>query len=426
MRDVLGLILGGGRGPLLYPLTKRRSKAAVPLAGKYRYIDIPISNCLNCGLNRIYIVTQFQSVSLHRHIANTYKFDPFSQGFVEILAAQVTNEAADWYRGTADAIRQNIRYLYDEDAREVLILFDDQLYRFDFHQLLEVHRSQQADVTIAVVPVTRSQAAGLGLARLDSTGRVTDFIEKPQSDEQCAPFRLPDHWLEQRGLEPAGRQFLGSMGMFLFNRSTLFEILNPLGNDFVTEIFPRILPTHRIQAYLFQGYWEHLETIGSYHAASLALASDNPPFDFFSPEGVLYTRMRNLAASRIEAARLQQCLVSDGCTVGAGTRMERCVIGVRSRIGRDVTLRDAVILGANDYENEESRRQAARRGLPPIGIGDHSVLERVIADKNCRIGRNVRIVNRGRAQEGEGDNFVIREGIVVIPNEGVVPDGTVI
>jgi glucose-1-phosphate adenylyltransferase len=437
MRNVLGLILGGGRGPQLYPLTKHRSKAAVPLAGKYRYIDIPISNCLASGLNRIFILTQFQSVSLHRHIANTYKFDAFSHGFVEVLAAQVTNETAEWYRGTADAIRQNIRYLQEEGAREILILFDDQFYRFDFGRLLQAHRDQGAQVTMAVVPVSRSRACSLGIVKPDESSRAIAFLEKPDSDEQLDALQVPAEWLSNKGHWPGARGqaplsatqdpcFLGSMGIFLFNTEALFDILNmkPLGDDFSHEIFPRILESHRIYTYLFQGYWEHLDTIGSYHAANLALASDDPPFDFHSADGIIYTRMRNLPASRIEGAQLTQSLISDGCIVGAGSRLERCVLGVRSRVGQNVTLRDAVIMGANDFETEQAKESARKSGLPILGIGNDSLLERVIVDKNCRIGRNVRIVNRRRVQEDDGDNYVIREGIVVIPNEAVVPDGT--
>jgi glucose-1-phosphate adenylyltransferase len=428
MRNVLGLVLGGGRGPLLYPLTKHRSKAAVPLAGKYRYIDIPISNCLNSGLNRIFILTQFQSVSLHRHIANTYKFDPFSHGFVEVLAAQVTNETADWYRGTADAIRQNIRHLQDEAGREILILFDDQLYRFDFRLLLKAHRDAAADVTIAVVPVSRADAPGLGIIKADDTNRAVAFVEKPESKDQLDNLRLPGGWLARRGVAGPGMVFLGSMGIFLFNREALFDILNmkPLGNDFSREIFPRILESHRVQTYLFEGYWEHLDTICAYHAANLILAGDDPPFDFYSPEGIIYTRMRNLPASRIDGAQLTESLISDGCIVGKGSRLERCVLGVRSRVGRNVSLKEAVVLGANEFETKANKEGNRQRGLPLMGIGDDSILDRVIVDKNCRIGRGVHIINRRHVQEEDGDIYVIRDGIVVIPTETVIPDGTVI
>jgi glucose-1-phosphate adenylyltransferase len=428
MQAVLSLILGGGRGTRLYPLTKHRSKPAVPLAGKYRLIDIPISNCINSELNRVYVLTQFLSVSLHRHIANTYKFDPYSRGFVEVLAAQQTNEAADWYQGTADAVRQQVRYVQEDGCREVLILSGDQLYRMDFRQLLRMHRENQADVTIAVLPVSREQVPGFGIVRLDDSGRVVGFVEKPKTDAQLGPLRTPAAWLERQGVAARGREFLASMGIYLFTRDALFTLLNdqPLATDFGKEIFPRSLATHRVQAHLFDGYWEDLGTIKAYHEANLALASDDPPFDFHSPEGVIYTHMRFLPASRVGDAALAQCLVSDGCVLQSGARIERSVIGLRSRVGRNATIRDAVINGADRFETDAERAANRQRGLPDLGIGDGTVIERAILDKDCRIGRNVRLVNSRGVEEAEGDNYVIRDGIVVIPKASVVPDGTVI
>jgi glucose-1-phosphate adenylyltransferase len=426
VENILSLILGGGRGARLYPLTKYRSKPAVPIAGKYRLIDIPVSNCINSGLNRIYVLTQYLSVSLHRHISSTYKFDPFSRGFVEILAAQQTNETADWYQGAADAVRQNRRYILEDPGREVLILAGDQLYRIDFRQLLRTHRDYRADVTIAVLPVPRSQTPGLGIVRLDDSGRVIDFVEKPQTDEQLEPMRTAEEWLERKGLAARGRPFLASMGIYLFNRTILFDLLDaqPRTTSFGREILPASIHTHRVQAHLFDGYWENVSTLRAYHQANLALAGDHPPFDFHSPEGVVYTHMRNLPASRISAAHVEKCLISDGCVVEPGTRLERCVIGVRSRIGRNVTLRDTILLGANYFEPD--RPAGGGKRDPPLGVGDDSILERVIADKNCRIGRGVQIVNCRHLQEGAGDHYVIRDGMVVIPNGAVIPDGTVI
>ncbi len=428
MDDVLSLILGGGRGPLLYPLTKTRSKAAVPLAGKYRYINIPLSNCLNSGLNRVYVLTQFQSVSLHRHIANTYKFDPFSRGFVEVLAAQLTNEAADWYRGTADAIRQNARYLHEDSGRDILILSDDQLYRFDFRQLIEYHRANNADVTIAVAPVDRRQAQTLGVLTVAANGDVTAFVEKPQATEQLERLRAPSEWLTKGDERESGREYLGNLGIYLFRRETLFDLLHssPLGHDLTADLFPRMVSECRAKAYHFTGYWEHLDTIRAYHQAHMALAGDHPPFDFHSPEGVIFTRMRYLPASRVSAGRMEHCLISDGCVVGRNAVLERCVVGVRSVIGENVNIRESIIMGANYYENERDARQSLERGLPPLGIGKDTVLEGVIVDKHCRIGRNVRITNRDRPLEADGDNYAIRDGLVIIPDGTVVPDGTVI
>ncbi len=428
MQEVLSLILGGGRGTRLYPLTRDRSKPAVPIAGKYRLIDIPISNCINSEMNHIYVLTQFLSVSLHRHIANTYKFDPFSRGFVEILAAQQTNEAQDWYQGTADAVRQNTRYIEEEAYREVLILSGDQLYRMDYRQLVETHRRHGADVTIAVLPVPRTQVAGFGIVRLDDAGRVVGFVEKPKTEEQLAPVRTSPDWLRRQGVAAEGREYLASMGIYLFNRGPLLELLHarPLAADFGKEIFPRSLATRHVQAHVFDGYWEDLGTIQSYHEANLALAGDQSPFDFHSPEGVIYTHMRNLPASRVSGTSLEQCLISDGCVVQQGTSMTRCVIAVRSRIGHGAQIKDSIILGAERFETEAERSANRRQGLPDLGVGDGTVIERAIVDRNCRIGRNVRITDHGQSPDVESDRYVIRDGIVVIPKGTVVPDGTVI
>jgi glucose-1-phosphate adenylyltransferase len=428
MTDVLSLILGGGRGTRLYPLTKLRSKPAVPIAGKYRLIDIPISNCLNSGLNRIYVLTQFLSVSLHRHISHTYKFDPFDRGFVEVLAAQQTNEAADWYQGTADAVRQQARYVQEDSGQEVLILSGDQLYRMDLRLLLKTHRENRADVTIAVLPVPRDQVGSFGILRLDDAGLVTGFIEKPQNEADLERVRTPPDWMERRGIASKGRCHLASMGIYLFKRDILFELLNspPLATDFGKEIFPRSLRTHRVVAHLFDGYWEDLGTVKAFHEANLALATENPPFDFHSPEGVIYTRMRFLPASRFQGARVEQGLVSDGCVIQAGSLIERSVIGIRSRIGRNAVLRNSYIIGADEFETDAERAANRRRGIPNFSVGDNTVIERAIVDKDCRIGSGVRIVNARALTDAEGENYVIRDGIVVIPRGAVVPDGTVI
>jgi glucose-1-phosphate adenylyltransferase len=428
MQQVLSLILGGGRGTRLYPLTQLRSKPAVPVAGKYRLIDIPISNCINSGMQRIYVLTQFLSVSLHRHIANTYKFDPFSRGFVEVLAAQQTNETTDWYQGTADAVRQQIRYVVEDPCSDVLILSGDQLYRMDFQQLLKTHKESKADATLAVLPVPRDQVPGLGIVQLDETGRVLGFVEKPQTDEAIDSARTPPEWINQRGIVAGDRQHLASMGIYLFTRKALLELLNlrPLATDFGKEVFPRSIKSHKVQAHLFDGYWEDLGTVKAYHEANLALASDDPPFDFHSAEGIIYTRMRFLPASRVSGAKLSQCLISDGCVILGGADLQRCVIGVRSRIGRNATLRDTVILGADRFETDLDRRANQNMNRPDLVVGDGSVIERAILDKECRIGRNVKIINKRGVKDDEGENYVIRDGIVTIPRGTVVPDGTVI
>jgi glucose-1-phosphate adenylyltransferase len=428
MQNVLSLILGGGRGTRLYPLTALRSKPAVPVAGKYRLIDIPISNCINSGFKRIYVLTQFLSVSLHRHIANTYKFDPFDQGYVEILAAHQTNEAADWYQGTADAVRQQLRYVQEDPCSDVLVLSGDQLYRMDFRHLLRTHRQSGADATLAVLPVARSEVGGFGLVRLDDAGRIEGFVEKPQTEEALAPFHTPADWMEQRGVRAPGRPFLASMGIYCFTRQALLDMLGarPPATDFGKEVFPRSVRSHHLQAHIFGGYWEDIGTVRAFHEANLALAGEDPPFDFGAPEGVIYTRMRFLPASRLCGAALKNALVSDGCVIGPGARIERCVLGIRSRVGRNCTLRDTYLIGADRYETDTEREANRARGVPDLVVGDDCVIERAILDKDCRVGHNVRLVNRRGVQDEEGPNYVIRDGIIAIPRGTIIPDGTVI
>jgi glucose-1-phosphate adenylyltransferase len=422
MQDVLALILGGGRGARFYPLTLKRSEPAVPLAGKYRLIDIPVSNCINSGLSRVYVLTQYLSVSLHRHIAATYKGDAFNSGFIEVLAAQQTNETADWYQGTADAVRQNLRYVQADPCRDVLVLSGDQLYRMDFRRMHQTHRECRADLTVAVVPVTQASASGVGVVQVDAARRVTRMVEKPATEAELAPLRMP---ASQAG---DGREFLANMGIYLFRRELLFDLLHDdsAGHDLVLQVLTPRLASLRVYAHRFDGYWEDLGTIKSYHNAHMALAGDHPPFDFNSPDGDIYTRMRHLPNARVRAARVSQCLVSDGCEVRPGARLERCVIGLRSWIGAGAILSDTVMIGADRYETDADRAENRRQGIPDVGVGDRCVIERSILDKDCRVGRDVRIVNRDGLQSFDGENYVIRDGIVVLPNGTVVPDGTVI
>ena len=430
MRTVLALILGGGRGSRLYPLTRQRSKPAVPVAGKYRLIDIPISNCINSGLHTIYVLTQFLSVSLHRHIANTYKFDMFSHGFVEVLAAQQTNESADWYQGTADAVRQDIGYIEREAPDEVLVLSGDQLYRKDYRQLIETHRGHRADVTIAAIPVREDQTEGFGLLSMDDHGRITGFVEKPKTAEERAPFFTRAEWIERRGIAAAGRHYLANMGIYLFKTELLIEMLTakPLATDFGKEVFPRNYKTRRIHAHLFDGYWEDLGTIRSYHEASLALAGPNPPFDFFSPDGIIYTRMRNLPASRINGATLHHSMVADGCVVGPRTVIENSLLGVRSRVGTDAVIRDSVIIGSDEFETDAERAENARRRRPDLNIGDGAVIERAILDKDSRIGRGAKLTNEAGRTDADGPNgmYYIRDGIICVPRGSIIPESAVI
>ena len=428
MRHVISFILGGGRGVGLHPLTSYRSTPAVSVAGKYRLIDIPISNCINSGLQRIYVLTQFLSVSLHRHIANTYKFDPFSRGFVEVLAAQQTNEAADWYQGTADAVRQQIRYVLEDSCQHIVILSGDQLYRMDFQHLLKTHIDTNADATLAVLPATRDQVPGFGIVQLDDTGRVTGFVEKPKTPEAIDACRTPAGWMDKQGIPGKGREHLASMGIYVFKREALLSLLmaRPLATDFGKEIFPRSIKTHRVQAHLFDGYWEDLGTVKAYHEANLALAGDAPPFDFHSPEGVIFTRMRFLPASRMQGAKLKHCLVSDGCVIEEGAELDMCVVGVRSRIGKGAVVRNTVILGADRFETDEERAANRAAGRPDLLIGEGTSIDGAILDKEVRIGRNVRITSKADAMDTESETHVVRDGVVVIPRGTVIPDGTVI
>jgi glucose-1-phosphate adenylyltransferase len=429
MHDVLGFILGGGRGAGLFPLTQLRSTPAVPIAGMYRLIDIPVSNCINSGVRRIYVLTQFLSVSLHRHIANTYKFAPFRQGFVEPLAAQQTNEAADWYKGTADALRQNLRYLQSDPARDFLILSADGLYRMNFTDLIRTHRDSKADITVAVSPVRRNQVAGLGIVRLDEHHRILELVEKPRLQDQLDALRAPASWLKKQGFSGSDKEYLANMGIYLCRREVLLDLLQsqPEAVDLVTQHFARIVGSHHLQAHLFDDYWQDLGgSIRAYHEANLALAGEQPPFDFHIPDGVIYTRMRNLPASRVCASHLDHALISEGCVIEEGASLERCVIGQRMRIGKGVVMKETILTGADRIESESQRQENRQQRIPDIGVGDGSTLIRAIIDKDARIGRNVKIVNKEEVREADGPNYYIRDGIVVIPKRAVVSDGTVI
>jgi glucose-1-phosphate adenylyltransferase len=425
MRNVISLVLGGGRGTRLYPLTKFRSKPAVPVAAKYRLIDIPLSNCLNSGLNRIYVLTQFNSVSLHRHIRRTYTFDAFSGGFVEILAAQQTIDNANWYQGTADAVRQNLRYLQQPGIEYVLILSGDQLYHMDFADMLATHQRTGADVTIATLPVHSSQASALGIMRIDETGRVRGFLEKPKTPEDVALVRTEPEWIDSLGLASRGRDCLASMGIYLFNRDTLVDVLSKTEYpDFGKEIFPAAIRARKVQAYLFDGYWEDIGTIKSFYHANLELARPDPPFDLHLPTVPIYSRARFLPPTQTEGAAIRRSLLADGCIIDDGATIENSIIGVRCRIGRNVTIRNSILMGNDFYQTPGQISADLSAGLPPIGIGDNTLIDGAIVDKNCRIGRNVQISNpRGLASSPETPEALIADGIICIPKEATLPDG---
>lgn len=417
MDDVLGIILGGGRGTRLFPLTLHRSKPAVPIGGKYRLIDIPISNCLSSGLRRIFVLTQYNSESLNNHVSQTYKFDAFSSGFVRVLAADQTEEHPDWFQGTADAVRQSLRHFQQHRYKEALILSGDQLYHMDYRRLLDTHRRHVADATVAVTPVPAEQAGAFGILKVNRQGRIVHFEEKPR------PERLAGLASEVSGAEPT---FLASMGIYVFNRDALEKAVQDRGLvDFGKNVIPDAVPRLRVQAHVHRGYWEDVGTIRSYYLANLALCQPVPPFDFYESGRPVYTHPRFLPATKFEECRVRNALVSEGSIV-VRAEIERAVIGIRSRVGPGVTLRDSLVLGADSYETLDEIARAAGRGLPPLGIGEGSVVERAIVDKNARIGRGVRIVNEQGVENHDGEGYYVRDGIVVIPKNGVVADGTVI
>jgi glucose-1-phosphate adenylyltransferase len=427
VQRVLALVLGGGRGTRLFPLTRDRSKPAVPLAGKYRIIDVPLSNCINSGVQRIYVLTQFNSVSLHRHIRRTYTFDPFSGGFVEILAAQQTLDSAGWYQGTADAVRQNVRYLQQSDIKHVLILSGDQLYRMNYADMLATHQAHKADVTIAGIPVHDAAASALGVMRLDGGGRVEGFLEKPQTAAELDMLRTDPGWIEKQGIPAAGRSLMASMGIYLFDRDCLLDLLTKTDyQDFGREVFPTAIRAKHVQLHPFDGYWEDIGTIRSYYQCNLDLASASSPFELANAEAPIYSRARFLPPSRLEGASVRSSLVSDGCVVEEGAVIENSVIGLRCRIGRNVVIRNSVILGNDYYESSDDLAAAAARRVPAMGIGEGTIIENAIVDKNVRIGKRVRVVNdHGWESTPDNELFMVRDAIAVVPKDAVLVDGWV-
>lgn len=416
----LGIIMGGGAGKRLFPLTKDRSKPAVPLGGKYRLVDIPISNCLNAGVRDMYVLTQFNSVSLHQHISGTYKFDIFSAGsFVEILAAQQTPTGAGWYQGTADAVRQNLRYFLEKPWDYFLILSGDQLYQMDFRELMDGHLATEADLTIATLPVARREAEGFGIMHTDAERRITRFVEKPTEPAVLDSLRIPQELLAELGIESDAERYQASMGIYLFNRNVLERCLDNDFEDFGKHIIPAAIKNHRVQAHVFQGYWEDIGTIRSFFEANLALAEMEPPFSFYLPGATVYARPRFLPASKINSATIKRAVVSDGCII-TNASLERCVVGIRSIIESGAVLQNVVIMGADFYEAES----LPAPGAPPIGIGRNTTIKDAIVDKNARIGERVVISPEGKPQDHDDENYFIRDGIVIIPKNAVIPDGT--
>ncbi|MFQ5739192.1 MAG: glucose-1-phosphate adenylyltransferase [Acidobacteriota bacterium] len=411
MQEIVCIVLGGGRGTRLFPLTYVRSKPAVPLGGKYRLIDIPISNCVNSGINKIFVLTQYNSESLNRHITQTYRFSMFSRGFVDILAAEQTHESLRWYQGTADAVRQSLRHVRPYGASGTLILSGDQLYRMDFRKVFRQHQARQADITVCVLPVGVERASGFGILKMEDDGRITDFYEKPKD-----PKLIED--LKVKGVDPS-RPLMASMGIYLFQTAVLVDILKDETKlDFGSHVIPSALSQYRVWGYIFDDYWEDIGTIRAFYEANLDLTASKPKFNLYDMDAPIYTHPRFLPASRINNCNIRNSIVSEGCFVRDST-ISGCVIGIRSIIREKTELIDSLVMGADYYEDDPSQRI-------PCGIGRGSSVRDAIVDKNARIGKNVRIFNRKKLRECDGENYYIRDGIVIIPKDALIEDGAVI
>lgn len=430
MKRVLGIILGGGAGSRLYPLTKMRAKPAVPLAGKYRLIDIPVSNCINSDILKIYVMTQFNSASLNRHIARAYNFSGFSDGFVEVLAAQQTAGAdPSWFQGTADAVRKYLWLLDEWDVDEYLILSGDHLYRMDYREFLTRHRETGADITLSVLPIDEQRAADFGLMKINDQGRVVDFSEKPKG-EALKAMQVDTTTLGLSAEEAEKSPYIASMGIYVFKKEVLKKLLldAPEQTDFGKEIIPASAQDLNVQAYLFKGYWEDIGTIKAFYDANLALTKQpQPPFSFYDEQAPIYTRSRYLPPTKLLDCYVTESIIGEGCIVKE-CRVEHSVLGIRTRIESNCTIQDTLIMGADYYQPFAERQSSETTGQVPIGIGAGSTIRRAIVDKNACIGRNVQIVNKDHVEEANRENqgFYIRNGIVVVLKNGVIPNGTVI
>jgi glucose-1-phosphate adenylyltransferase len=432
VKRVLGIILGGGAGTRLYPLTKRRAKPAVPLAGKYRLIDIPVSNCINSEIYKIYVLTQFNSASLNRHISRTYNGTGLgaSDSFVEVLAAQQTPENPDWFQGTADAVRQYIWMLQEWDVDEFVILSGDHLYRMDYRKFVERHRETGADITLSVVPMDEKRASDFGLMKIDASGRVVDFCEKPKGDALAA-MQVDTTILGLNAEEAKASPYIASMGIYVFKKEALIKLLrqNPDYTDFGKEIIPNAAKENNIQAYLFKGYWEDIGTIESFYDANLALTHQpHPAFSFYEEDAPIYTRHRFLPPSKFLDAQVTESIVGEGCILKK-CRVHHSVLGVRSRIEEGCVIEDSLLMGADFYQNSTDKSNAPySNDYVPIGIGANTTIRRAIIDKNAHIGRDVQIVNKDRIEDADRENlgFIIRNGIVVVVKNAIIPDGMII
>lgn len=422
-KEILTVILGGGAGSRLYPLTASRSKPAVPIAGKYRLVDIPISNCINSGINRMFVLTQFNSASLNRHIKNTYHFSAFSAAFVDILAAEQTPDNPTWYQGTADAVRQSLRHLSPFNSEYVLILSGDQLYQMDFHKMLENHKKLGADISIATIPVGNREAPEFGILKSNEEGYITSFIEKPKAE------LLPE-WVSDTGdaMQAQGRNYLASMGIYIFNRKLLFDLLQDDfadATDFGKEIIPQSIESKKVVSYQYDGYWTDIGNIYSFFEANLGLTADLPDFNLFDNTNTIYTRARMLPPAKISGTTLEKTVIAEGTIINA-SRIENSVIGIRSRIGHGTTVNSSYIMGCDYYETLEDIQSDLVTGKPALGIGNRCYIKNAIIDKNCRIGDDVRINGGAHLEAVDHSLYTVKDGIVVIKKGAVIPNGFVI
>jgi len=416
--NVISVVLGGGKGTRLYPLTHQRSKPAVPIAGKYRLVDIPISNCLNSGYNRIFVLTQYNSASLNSHIKNTYNFSVFSKGFVDILAAEQTNEGEKWYQGTADAVRHLLRYLQHHDYEHLLILSGDQLYQIDFQEMIENHITAKAEISVATIPVSAKDATSFGILKSDDEGNITSFIEKPDSS-------LLPPWESEvsEEMKAEGRVFLASMGIYVFNKHVLKEILDESpGVDFGKELLPEAIGNYRIHSYQYPGYWTDIGTIDSFFEANISLTDDIPKFNLFDKH-TIFTRGRMLPPSKVSGTKLDKVVIADGCII-AGEEIERSVIGIRSRIGAGTVIKTTYMMGSDFYQTLEEIERVKEQGSPLVGVGENCYIENAILDKNCCIGDNVRIKGGAHLEDGDFETHAVRDGIIVVKKRAVILSGT--
>ena len=426
--NLLAVILGGGAGNRLFPLTQQRSKPAVPIGGKYRLVDIALSNCINSDVLRTFVLTQYNSASLNRHVAQTYRFSPFSNGFVEILAAEQTPESPQWFQGTADAVRQVLPHIRNWGIDTLLILSGDHLYRMDYREFLERHHQTGADVTVSVIPCEAGPASEFGLLKTDETGRIVEFKEKPKGDD-LQSMRVDTTSLGLDANEAQRRPFLASMGIYVFKYDQLEQLIaeDPSWMDFGKHVIPAAIKSRKVQAYMFDGYWEDIGTIGAFYRANLDLTSKIPKFNLFDAEAPVFTRARYLPPSKIEETEINDSIISDGCIIN-GAKVINSVVGVRSRLSKGVQIESAYLMGADFYQTFEEMRVDLGKGLPRVGIGEGTVIRHAIIDKNARIGKNARLLNEAGVTEadGPGGSYFIRDSIIIVPKNAVIADGTVI